>query len=48
MQPDEAPQHDQDDGQLSPYPSTVVSASGVPASWVPKWLLRWARRPKPA
>ena len=47
MQPDEAPGQDQDD-LGSPYPSTVVNAGGVPASWVPKWLLRWARRPKPA
>ena len=48
MQPDEAPQQDQDDlAQLSPYPSTVVNAGGVATSWVPKWLLRWAR-PKPA
>ena len=48
MKPDEATHQDQDDDQLSPYPSTVVNASGMPASWVPKWFLRWARRPKPA
>ena len=47
MQPAEAPQRGQADEQLSPYPSTVVNAGGVATSWVPKWLLRWARRPKP-
>ena len=47
MQPDEAPQRGQADEQLSPYPSTVVNVGGVATSWVPKWLLRWARRPKP-
>ncbi len=48
MQPDEVSEQDLDDDQLSPYPSTVVNAGGVPASWVPKWFLRWVRRPKPA
>ena len=47
MQPDEAPQQDLDN-QLSPYPSTVVNAGGVTAWWVPKWFMRWVRRPKPA
>ena len=32
-QSDEAPQQDLDDDQLSPYPSTVVNAGGIPASW---------------
>ncbi|MCY4421776.1 MAG: hypothetical protein OXC06_01760 [Acidimicrobiaceae bacterium] len=48
MQSDEATNHDQDDDELSPYPSTVVNAGGVPTSWVPKWFMRWVRRPKPA